>query len=80
MDKILIQSIYFDAETYLRVVHQNTGMAQMKSYLRKLEEETKQKGKDETRVKLVIDNYDSFLEAKLVLDNLNTKFVESKMT
>lgn len=52
----------------------------MKSYLRKLEEETKQKGKDETRVKLVIDNYDSFLEAKLVLDNLNTKFVESKMT
>ena len=28
----------------------------------------------------MIDNYDSFLEAKLVLDNLNAKFVHSEVT
>ena len=28
----------------------------------------------------MIDNYDSFLEAKLVLDNLNKKFVSSDKT
>ena len=28
----------------------------------------------------MIDNYDSFLEAKLVLDNLNKKFVSSEKT
>ena len=31
-------------------------------------------------MQLVIDNYDSFLEAKLILDNLNKKFIEAEST
>ena len=33
MDKILIQSLHFDAATYIRAVHQDTNMAQMSGYL-----------------------------------------------
>lgn len=31
-------------------------------------------------MQIVIDNYDSFLEAKIVLDTLNKKFVEAETT
>ena len=37
MDQIYIQSLHFDAETYLRAVHANTGMAQMEGYLNQLD-------------------------------------------
>ena len=80
MDQIYIQSLHFDADTYLRAVHANTSMSQMEGHLNALEKELKNRGEDQTRVQLVIDNYDSFLEAKLVLDNLNRKFVTAEGT
>ena len=52
----------------------------MEGHLNALEKELKNRGEDQTRVQLVIDNYDSFLEAKLVLDNLNRKFVTAEGT
>ena len=80
MEPICIQSLHFDAETYLRAVHAKTGMKEMEGYLRTLGAQQRSRGEDHTRVQLVIDNYDSFLEAKLVLDNLNRKFVEAEST
>ena len=80
MDQIYIQSFKFDAETYLRAVHSHTSMEQMEGYLNKLDAQTRNQGKDQTRVQLIIDNYDSFLEAKIVLDNLNRKFIEAETT
>ena len=38
MDSIYIQSLHFDAETYLRAVHANTGMEKMQRHLDKLDE------------------------------------------
>lgn len=52
----------------------------MEGYLKNLAGQQTSLGEDHTKVQLVIDNYDSFLEAKIVLDNLNKKFVEADST
>ena len=46
MDQIYIQSMHFDAETYLRAVHAHTGVTQMEGYLQGLEVQTRNRGKD----------------------------------
>ena len=50
MDQIYIQSLHFDADTYLRAVHANTSMSQMEGHLNALEKELKNRGEDQTRV------------------------------
>ena len=45
-----------------------------------LKEQTRDCGQESTKIQLVIENYDSFLEAKRVLDHLHYKFVEAPKT
>jgi len=45
-EKIIINSLNFDADTYLREVHALTGIAQMQGFIDKLYQKTKNRGKD----------------------------------
>ena len=48
--------------------------------LEKLKQEFNIGGSDHVKVKLIIENYDSFLEAKKVLDSINNKFADADET
>ena len=80
LDFIYIQSHHFDSETYLRAVHANTSIAEFKQSLNYLKEQMKYTGQENTKIQLVIDNYNSFLDAKRVLDTIQRKLVESEST
>ena len=46
----------------------------------KLKGESLNAGTDHVKVKMIIENYDSFLEAKKVLDAINSKFADAEQT
>jgi len=48
--------------------------------LEKLKSESTTGGNDAVKVRLIIENYDSFLEAKKVLDSINNKFADADET
>lgn len=48
--------------------------------LEKLKSESTTGGNDVVKVRLIIENYDSFLEAKKVLDSINNKFADAEQT
>lgn len=48
--------------------------------LEKLKSESTTSGNDVVKVRLIIENYDSFLEAKKVLDSINNKFADADQT
>jgi hypothetical protein len=48
--------------------------------LEKLKSESTTGGNDVVKVRLIIENYDSFLEAKKVLDSINNKFADADQT
>ena len=45
--------------------------------LEKLKSESTTGGNDVVKVRLIIENYDSFLEAKKVLDSIDNKFADA---
>jgi hypothetical protein len=45
--------------------------------LDKLKSDSLNAGSDHIKVKMIIENYDSFLEAKKVLDSINSKFADA---
>jgi Exocyst complex component Sec5 len=61
-------------------VHADTGMNKFRSALDKLKSQQVTGGNDMVKVKLIIENYDSFLEAKKVLDSINNKFADADQT
>jgi hypothetical protein len=61
----------------LRTVHADTSMHKFRTALEKLKSEHITGGNDVVKVKLIIENYDSFLEAKKVLDSINNKFADA---
>ena len=61
-------------------MHQETDMNTFRKALEKLKLESNTAGSDHVKVKLIIENYDSFLEAKKVLDSINNKFADADQT
>ena len=61
-------------------MHADTGMNKFRSALDKLKSQQVTGGNDMVKVKLIIENYDSFLEAKKVLDSINNKFADADQT
>ena len=48
--------------------------------LDKLKSDSLNAGSNHIKVKMIIENYDSFLEAKKVLDSINSKFADAQQT
>jgi hypothetical protein len=79
IDSIYIQSLSFDPSIYLRTVHSGTDLQTFRRALDKLKSQSLSCN-NQVKVKLIIENFDSFLEAKKVLDNINHKFADADQT
>ena len=77
--QIWLQSDTFSCEQFLNSVHYNTSLDQFKRGLVQLKDriDTVSGSEQDTKANLIVQNYDSFLAAKQVLDRINARFLEN---
>jgi phosphoserine phosphatase len=63
-------------------VHHQTGLAEFQKGMAELKKklDSLDSSEQETKAKLIVANFDSFLAAKQVLDRINSRFLESDET